>query len=441
MEPPNRPLPTVVPLSLIRNLPDILLITFLCIPCTAFAIEPIGTIGQPLPVAHAFLSNEALLRAVPTHIQIVHLRTGEINDEFGKRSDSSDVVFSPTAAHVAILDYLIDSKMTVITIWDVNAREQVSEWEIAARIGVSAFSPTQPLFAASFDDEIHLWNWKTGEFVGKMLGERRPWFEGNLRVGTYRYTRFLRDHASVFSPDGRYLIVASTRPDIELWNVETRRLEAHFEGHAENWIDGVVISPDGTRIASFAEGTGFVYIWDAETRDLLWKKRSGLGEISELVFSPDSQRLYVANRTGALQASGPLPRPEGVPYWEGWDDKVRVWDVKSGYLVDTFGTEFYKLNTIKLSPDERTAILDYLDAVVLWDIDVKQPLNVWADFPSGNVDLSPDGQTVVSVSSYFIKTWDVASHQMRLLVSADGGLFREFAISPDGQKLAVGREP
>ena len=94
-----------------------------------------------------------------------------------------------------------------------------------------------------------------------------------------------------------------------------------------------------------------------------------------------------------------------------------------------------------MSPDEKIAILDYLDAVVLWDIEAKQPLTVWADFPSGIVDLSPDGQTAVSVSRYFIKSWDVASQKMRLLVSADGGLFREFAISPDGQKLAVGRDP
>ena len=123
-----------------------------------FAIEPIGPIGRPYPEQHAFLSNEALLRAVPTHIQIVHPRTGEVIGEFGKRADRSDVVFSPTTAHVAILDYLIDSKTTIVNVWDVNAREQVSEWEIAARIGVSAFSPTEPLFAASFDDEIHLEN-------------------------------------------------------------------------------------------------------------------------------------------------------------------------------------------------------------------------------------------------------------------------------------------
>lgn len=433
--------PKVVPLSWIGDISVVALLGILCIPSIALAIEPIGTIGQPYPEQHAFLTNESLLRAVPTHIQIVHPRTGEVIDEFGKRADISDVVFSPTAEHVAILNYSPDSKTTTAHVWDVNAREQISEWKIPARIRVAAFNPAQPLFAASIEDEIHLWNWQTGESAGKMLGERRPWFEGNLRVGTYRYARSPGDHASVFSPDGRYLIVASQRPDIELWNVETRRLESHFEGHAANWIDGVVISPDGTRVASFAEGTDFVNVWDADTRDLLWKKRIGLGRTSELVFSPDSQRLYVANQTGVLHALGSLAAGPGEPYWEGWDDTVRVWDVKSGQLLDTFSTEFHYLNAIRLSPDEKIALLHYQDADVLWDIEAKQPLNVWADFPSGMVDLSPDGQTVVSVSRYFIKSWDMPSQQMRLLISAKGGLFREFAISPDGKNLAIGRDP
>ena len=195
----KNPIPTVIPLSLIRNLPVILLINFLCIPCIVFPIEPIGTIGKPYPEQHVFLSNEAILRAVPTHIQIVHPRTGAVVDEFGKRAERSAVVISPTAAHVAILDYLIDSKTTIVNVWDVRARRQVSEWEIPARIGVSAFSPTEPLFATSFDDEIHLWNWQTGEFVGKMLSERRPWIRSDRGDSYIIHSRFPGDHASVFT--------------------------------------------------------------------------------------------------------------------------------------------------------------------------------------------------------------------------------------------------
>ena len=113
---------------------SILFLTILCIPCLVLALEPVGTIGQPWPDEHAFLPNGFILRAVRTHIQIVHPDTGEVVDEFGERADISDVVFSPTAEHLAILDFLTDSRTTTVTIWDVNARQQLSKWEMPARI-------------------------------------------------------------------------------------------------------------------------------------------------------------------------------------------------------------------------------------------------------------------------------------------------------------------
>ena len=73
----------------------IALISLVYFPCFVLAIEPIGTIGQPFPEQHAFLSNEAIVRIVPTHIQIIDRNTGAVIDEFGERTDFSDVVFSP----------------------------------------------------------------------------------------------------------------------------------------------------------------------------------------------------------------------------------------------------------------------------------------------------------------------------------------------------------
>ena len=418
-------------------------IALMCIvylPCLAFSLEPIGAIGQPLPQQNAFLSNETVLRVVPTHIQVVNPHTNEIIDEFGERlpypTHVSDVFISPTAEHLAILNYSIDLRITTINIWDVNAREQVSRWEIPARIEVATFSRIGALLAISFNDEIHLWNWQIGAFRGKMLGERR---RVNLchssRGGGRTCTSIFRDHASVFSRDGRYLFVASNRSDVELWNVETRRLEGHFQGHTGNWVEDVVISPDGTRLASFERGWNEIYVWDVETQQLLWQEESGIGRIADTVFSRDSQHLYVASQTGIL-------RWRGQDHWQGWDDHIRVWDVESGKQMDTFGEDFYSLEAIAVSPNGKTMLLHYEDAIVLWDLQSKQVLDVWADFVYGwDEQLSPDGQTLVSVSRYFIKTWDVASQKMRSFTSAESSFFREFDISADGEKIAIGRDP
>ena len=152
----------------------ITLICFFCMPYIAFAIEPIATIGQPRPLQHAFLNNGTILRVVPTHIQVVDANTGEIVDEFGNLTYYSDVVFSPDGTHLAIFNSFGYPQKTKVEIWNINALERIATWEIEDGIDVAAFSPTQPLLAISIDGEIHLWNWQTSEFVGTMVGDRRP---------------------------------------------------------------------------------------------------------------------------------------------------------------------------------------------------------------------------------------------------------------------------
>ena len=416
----------------------ITVISVICVSCSAFAMEPIGTIGQPFPEQHAFFSNETIVRVTPGRMQIIDTDTGAVIDEFAEREYFSDVVLSPDALYLAILTHAHDGKSAIVSIWDVKAREQVSEWNVEFRIyDVAAFSPTEPLFAIPSEDGIHLWNWQTGEYLGRMIGARRPLKSCYFFDGGSSCEGDPRDRTAIFSPEGRYLIVASMRPDIELWNVETRRLEGHLEGHTGNWVEKAAMSPDGRYIASFESRSASVYVWDVASRQLLRKVQSGIGTISDVVFSPDSQHLYVATETAGLTWIDPGP-------WQGWDDQVRVWHVKSGQHIDTFGSEFRELEEITLSPNGKTALLHYWDAVVTWDIEKKRPLNVWTDFLRDRfynvVKLSPDGRTVGATSRYFIKTWDVASQQMKRIVSAEDATFEGLAISPDGRKLAVHRD-
>lgn len=414
----------------------LILISIVWIPNTTLAIEPIATIGLPIPKKHAFISNDKYLRVVPTHIQIVDSSSGVVVDEFADLTQAKLLGISPSGSHVAILNYTDVQGKRMINIWDVGSQSLISEWEIETRPpSTAAFSPVQPLLVISADDKQHLWNWQTGEFIATATGERRQsqFCYSRERGSTCGGAR-LKDEI-VFTPDGKYFIVSVRRFDIELWNVETRELEGYFDGQNGHWVEGLAISPDGKHLASY-ERSNWVYVWDIETQQLLWKVVSGIEFITDLTFSPDSQHLYVASRTGGLRKFGNNP-------YEGWDDKVRVWDVESGQQIDTFSTEFRDLETITLSPHGKTVLLNYHDAEVMWDIQKKRKQNVWADFIKSGwyhaVVVSPDGKTVVSVSSHFFKTWDVASEQMKVMVSADGYRYRSVTISPDSQTLVVGR--
>ena len=390
------------------------LLCLFTLPCLTLGIEPFSTIGQPIPEKHAFLNNGTILRVVPTHIQIADSKTGTVIDEFGELTRYSSVKFSPSVEHIAILYRLYNSSKTTVNIWDVNNRQLVSEWEIADRISddETAFSPSQPIFATTIGSEIHLWNWQNGETLGKIIRENMP-----------------SDRAMVFSADGRHLIVVANRSNIELWNVETQELEAQFGKHSIGSVGELHMSPDGSKLAMFAVNSNVVSVWDLITQQKLWEKWHSGGNIASITFSPDSKYLYVGNRWG--YANG-----------QRWNDQVRVWDVESATEIDVFETGFNFMQTLALSPDGKTALFNYWDAEVLWDIEEKKPLDVWSDSVSGwDTALSPDGQTLVSTSLHSIKVWDISSQELRLLISSENGSFRDFAISPDGQKLAVGRDP
>ncbi len=420
------------------------LLWILGIPRFINAIEPIATIGQPTPLQHAFLTNDTFIRVVPTHIQIVNADTGLVIDDFANLNKYDDVVFSSETTHVAIQKSTDNPRGYTIEIWDVNTRTQISQWDIEDDFRIAAFSPTEPIFAAIISNKVYLWNWQTGEQIDMMADARRP------ANSCYTYTNPdgrgtnrtclspPSEKEMVFTPDGKFLFVASQRPDIEVWNIETRKLVEHIEGHTGDWVDGLVISSDGKYLASFESIAGIIYIWDVATRQLLWKTKNGIGEITSIAFSPNSQHLYVTTTTTMFWRRGLNP-------WEGWDDKVRVWKVKSGEQIDTIETKFRSLSTIEISPDGKTSLIEYSDGIVLWDIEKKRPLHEWTDFTGRwfweRPHLSPDGKTVVSLSRHFLKTWDVSTQQMGLLISADDYKFEGLAISPNSKKIAVGKDP
>lgn len=411
------------------------IISITSIPCIAVGIEPVGAIGQPLPKKHVFYDNDTILRVVPNSIQIVNVNTGAVEDEFGNLNDYSEVAFSHNASHVAVLNDYAKSNIISVDIWDVNTRELTISWEIESEDNyIPIFSPVTPLFATVSNNEIHLWNWQTGNFIDTMVGERRPLESCYVRQNG-KTCGGSRQITPTFTPDGKHLIVASARPDIEIWNVERRELVGHFERHIGNWVEGAAISSDGTRMSSFDREPGIVYVWDMETRQLIWKLKSGSNYVTDVAFTPDSQHLYVATKT--KYSTTRVTDPSGK-----WEDEIRVWDIHTGLQIDTIETKFHDIDKISLSPDGNRLLLHYKDVEVLWEIEEKRERIVWADFIRfwwNEVTTSLDGNTLASVSRHTIKTWDLTTQEMQLLIPNEGYDFRGVAVSPDSEKLAVGR--
>jgi WD40 repeat protein len=160
-----------------------------------------------------------------------------------------------------------------------------------------------------------------------------------------------------FSPDGRTIATASEDMTIKLWNAGTGQLLDTFSGHGEgiigNLIQGVVdveFSPDGNRLAT-AGADGMAKVWDvASGRELLSiaGHPKGYG-LTEVAFSPDGHLL--ATGSDDLQDDG----------------LVKVWDAFTGEELFTVGEGRIRIWSVTFSPEgDRLSIADRNGIVDVW---------------------------------------------------------------------------
>ena len=103
--------------------------------------------------------------------------------------------------------------------------------------------------------------------------------------------------------------------------------------------------------------------------------------------------------------------------------------------------------SLAFSPDGKTfasAGSDDADAVILWDVASRKPLDEPLKWAGASVAFSPDGKTLASAGAFeTVILWDVASRKALgdPLTSHQIGV-RSVAFSPDGKTLAsAGRDP
>lgn len=275
-----------------------------------------------------------------------------------------------------------------------------------------AYSKDGKTIAIAFGNRIRLWDLSNGMQRTELVGHE----DQIISV--------------IFSPDGTMVGSSSADGTVRLWDTTTGVQRRQLIDHT--WLDStpqkkiaVAFSPDGKIIAS-TSAANTVRLWNAATGQPLLQLRGHTDSVASVVFSPDGKTIASASI----------------------DNNILLWDAVTGEQRATLSEAG---RTVTYSPDGKTIIGIIGSLIHLWDAASGKeltrintgpsigfsPANLIFDPQVADIDISPDGKTIVSASSdQQIELWDAATGQWRARLDCATSQVESVAFSPDGYTLA-----
>ncbi|MEO8268197.1 MAG: serine/threonine-protein kinase [Aureliella sp.] len=133
-------------------------------------------------------------------------------------------------------------------------------------------------------------HWLAASSGNSTTGQVTLW---DVELGQQRYVLAKGDayvHGVAFSPDGRFLLTGLAGSGAGIWDLESGELMTQLS--TDNYVMAVAWSEDGRFVAAGCR-QGEAWLWDAHTHERIPGLRLATETITNVVFSRDSQRLYL----------------------------------------------------------------------------------------------------------------------------------------------------
>ena len=223
------------------------------------------------------------------------------------------------------------------------------------------------LLACGDNSAVYLWRLATGDEIPVIAGHAG------------RISRM------AFSPDGRFLISASSDTTVRVWDGQGAREVVRFTEH-RTMVSGLAVSPDGRIVASCCRK--FAYLWERDTGRVL-RRLSGddgfKGIGNTLAFAPNGQTLAVGTLVGPIY----------------------IWQLDPGKILQEFHyPKKTTVHSLAYSPDSKfLASRDLFGVIYLWDLATQKPRWVQeAPSPLRDMAFSSDGATLAAGGGRFVRT-------------------------------------
>lgn len=256
---------------------------------------------------------------------------------------------------------------------------------------------------------------------------------------------------AVFSPDGNYLITASSDKTAKIWSV-TGRLIATLRGH-KYFIRTAVFSKDNKYIVT-ASGDNTAKIW-TKNGNLVRTLEGHKNSVYTANFSPDGQKIITGSEDGTAKIwslDGKLIKtlkghkkavysacfsPNGKYILTGSEDATaKIWS-PDGKIIRNLTRHRNAIFSAKFSPDGSKILTASADKTArLWSYEGKQLHRLRGHRKAVYAaTFSPNGQFILTASEdNTAKLWDVQGTKISTLRSDDSP-FSYAVFSPNGRYI------
>lgn len=218
------------------------------------------------------------------------------------------------------------------------------------------------------------------------------------------------------SPDGKYMLSASTDHTIKLWDVAGRKL-MRTVGEQKDMARTALFLPDGDRALTCGDD-GEIVLRDLANGSILHVfDGHAQGGANKLAMSRDASVAVSGHQSGT----------------------VIVWDLKTNTARSVLTGHPWTIAGLAVSPDGTRAVSGDIDGTLkLWDIVSGKLVRSWHGHERGayGIVFTADGRHLVTGSGdYTIKLWDLEAQTEVRRFDGHSGTVYALTLSADGKRL------
>jgi WD40 repeat protein len=235
-----------------------------------------------------------------------------------------------------------------------------------------------------------------------------------------------------YSPDGS-LLAENTYRSVSLWDTALHRRVATLHDRG-TMASRVVFSPDGHRLAaifqSLEKEESTVVLWDVARRAVITRLPNPNRRLGNLAFSPDGKTLalteieHLDNSPSSLVVNG-----------------LVLWDVNRRTQIGRVEGHRGEVTTVVFSPDSKWLASGGTDnTIILWDPRRRVRVSTFNGHTNAITEIafSPDGNILASSSKDgSVILWDIHQQARAATLTRSEQPVNSIAYDPSGRRLAV----